>query len=172
MGTVFTLTPPVLMTGLFLVLGFALPIGFVFMVLIKRGLKNATVSIAALCITVGIFGTIIASSYQTNVEITESSLVVRCPPFAIKLVDRLDVIEVFIVDWNTNASYRPALRTGGTSFGSYKVGWFKLENGAPALLVTSSSKNLCIRTTEGYYLLLGPENFTRFLQAFNATFAS
>ena len=174
MSTVFPLPPPPLRIVLFLALGLTLPIGILLFRVVKHGFKNKNIisEIIALSFIMGIFGFFTACSYQINVEISQDELIVRCPPFGTKVVGKVNVIKAFVVDWNTNSSYRPVLRTGGTSLGSYKTGWFKLENGSPALLVSSSSKKLCIPTTEGYYLLLSPQGFTKFLETFKCTLAS
>ena len=64
-------------------------------------------------------------------------------------------------------------RTMGIGARGYKSGWFKLRNGRNALvLITETSKVLCIPTTSDYVLLLSaddPESLISALREGNAT---
>jgi len=158
---IFPLPPPLPLTILFLILGIVVPGTATLFLIVRHGAKNknalfgtAVFSIAAIA-----FGVFLMGSHQVNVQTCGPGLAVRCPPYADKVIGQEDIVRAFVVDWNTNSSFRPMLRTSGTAFGDYKVGWFKLENGYPALLMTSSSNNLCILTKEGYYVMLHVEPF-------------
>ena len=183
MSTHFPLAPPAIVTISFLTLGVLTPT-VAYLVWRKQGrawlLTHARVSwyttatglLVALMVLTALLGLLTASAYLTSIEIAPSKLVVAAPPLAHTVIYEEDIDEAFVADWDENTSLRPVVRTAGTSIGSYKTGWFKLNNGSPALLVTSSSVNLCIRTTQGVYLLLHPEDFAEFLEQFNNTLAS
>ena len=183
MSTHFPLAPPAIVTMSFLTLG-VLTATVAFLIWRKQGrawlLTHARVSsfttatglLAALTVLTALLGLLTASAYLTSIEIAPGKLVVAAPPLAHTVIHEGEIVEALVVDWDENTSFRPVTRTAGTSIGSYKTGWFKLNNGSPALLVTSSSKNLCIRTTQGLYLLLHPETFAEFLEQFNNTLAS
>ena len=183
MSTHFLLTPPAIVIISFLTLG-VLTAMVAFLIWRKGGrawlltyarsswLTTAARALVALTVLTALLGFLTASAYLTSIEITRGKLVVTAPPLAYTVIYEEEIVEAFVVDWDENTSLRPVIRTAGTSIGSYKTGWFKLNNGSPALLVTSSPKNLCIRTTQGLYLLLHPEDFAEFLEQFNNTLAS
>lgn len=73
------------------------------------------------------------------------------------------------VDLNASAEFRPRLRTWGTGLPGYQSGWFRLRNGEKALVyLTDRSKAIYVPTTEGYSLLLSPDDPDGFLQALKA----
>lgn len=158
---IFPLPPPLPLTALFLTLGIVIPGTTALFLIIRHGTgsKKALSSTVIFSIVAIAFGVFFVSSYQVEVQTCGSELTVRCPPYADKVIRQEDIVTAFVVDWNTNSSFKPITRTSGTAFGNYRVGWFKLENGYPALLITSSSNNLCILTKEGYYLMLHIEPF-------------
>lgn len=183
LSTHFPLAPPAIVTISFLTLG-VLTAMVAFLVWRKQGrawllthargswFATATGLLAALTVLTALLGFLAASAYLTSIEITRGKLVVAAPPLAHAVIYEEEIAEAFVADWDEDTSLRPVVRTAGTSIGSYKTGWFKLSNGSPALLVTSSSRNLCIRTTQGVYLLLHPEDFAELLEQFNNTLAS
>ena len=61
---------------------------------------------------------------------------------------------------------RPSRRSNGVGLSDLKLGWFKLENGEKALVFVSDAKRVVyIPTTEGYSLLLSPQDPDGFLNA-------
>ena len=63
----------------------------------------------------------------------------------------------------------PARRTMGTGLPGYQSGWFRLKNGEKALLyLTDRTKAVYVPTTEGYGLLLSPDDPDGFLGALAA----
>jgi hypothetical protein len=60
---------------------------------------------------------------------------------------------------------RPGLKTNGAAMPGYRAGWFRLRNGAKALVfLTDDSRVAYLPTTEGYALLLSvadPDSFIR-----------
>ena len=78
----------------------------------------------------------------------------------------LRVSEAQIVDASTHPFYRPTRKTSGSALPGYQTGWFKLANGEKALLYLSDRRRaVYIPTSEGYSLLLSPQNPDAFLTA-------
>ena len=72
--------------------------------------------------------------------------------------------EARLVDFNASPELRPNWRTAGTALGSYNSGWFRLKNGEKALLyLTTKTQVAYVPTTEGYSLLLSPQDPERFI---------
>lgn len=68
------------------------------------------------------------------------------------------------IDAATSAELRPTRRTMGTGMPGYRAGWFRLANGERALLyLTDASKAVYIPTTDGYSVLVSPEDPDGFL---------
>jgi hypothetical protein len=67
----------------------------------------------------------------------------------------LKLDEAVVTNLNTDKDHQPTLRTMGTGLPGYAAGWFKLRNGAKALLyVTDRSRVARIPTTEGYLVMV------------------
>lgn len=67
----------------------------------------------------------------------------------------LKLDEAVVTNLNTDTDHQPTRRTMGTGLPSYSAGWFKLRNGAKALLyVTDRTRVARIPTTEGYTVML------------------
>jgi hypothetical protein len=78
----------------------------------------------------------------------------------------LRLSEAQIVDAGSHPFYRPKRKTSGSALPGYYTGWFKLANGEKALLYLSDRRRaVYIPTTEGYSLLLSPQNPDAFLAA-------
>lgn len=70
-----------------------------------------------------------------------------------------------IVDLANTPELQPRWRTMGTAIPSYRAGWFRLRNGEKALLyVTDSRRAVYVPTTQGYSLLLSPQQPERFVE--------
>lgn len=64
-----------------------------------------------------------------------------------------------IVDLRTERALAPRTRTMGTAIPGYQAGWFRLNNGAKALLyLTDHTQAVYVPTTAGYDLLLSPRD--------------
>lgn len=67
----------------------------------------------------------------------------------------LKLDEAVAINLNTDKDHQPKWRTMGTGLPGYSAGWFKLRNGAKALLyVTDRTRVARIPTTEGYTVML------------------
>lgn len=97
---------------------------------------------------------------QTNV-IIDDTISVNTPPYAKAVIQREDIINVYVADWATDGELEPARRTNGTAMGNYRLGKFKLKNGESAIIMANSTRVLCIEL-EDKYLLLAPDNFEEF----------
>jgi hypothetical protein len=71
----------------------------------------------------------------------------------------LKFYEAVVTDLNADRDHQPTRRTMGTSLPGYSAGWFRLRNGAKALLyVTDRARVARIPTTEGYTLMLSVDD--------------
>lgn len=67
----------------------------------------------------------------------------------------LKLDEAVVINLNLDKDHQPKWRTMGTGLPGYAVGWFKLRNGAKALLyVTDRTRVARIPTTDGYTVML------------------
>ena len=74
--------------------------------------------------------------------------------------------EVRLVEPGSDPGLRTVRRTNGVALKSLRSGWFQLENGEKAFLwMTRDSRAVYVPTTEGYSLLVTPENPDQLLQA-------
>lgn len=64
----------------------------------------------------------------------------------------------------------PRRRTWGTGLPGYQAGWFRLQNGEPALLyLTDRARAVYVPTTAGYGVLLSPADPDAFLASLRTT---
>jgi hypothetical protein len=68
------------------------------------------------------------------------------------------------IDLSGDSDHRLALKTNGVNLPGYTAGWFRLGNGAKALVfVTDRSHVVYLPTTEGYSLVLSPQDPQAFI---------
>ena len=80
--------------------------------------------------------------------------------------DQIRAADARRVDFAAEPELAPKWRTMGTGLPGYQAGWFRLRNGAKALLyLTDRSRAVYVPTTAGYGLLLSPADPDRFLSA-------
>jgi hypothetical protein len=71
-----------------------------------------------------------------------------------------------IVDLDQERGLRPLLKLYGIGLPSYRSGWYRLRDGEKALVaLTRTNRVVYIPTSQGYALLLSPDNPTEFLAA-------
>jgi hypothetical protein len=64
-----------------------------------------------------------------------------------------------VVDLTQDPDLKPGWRTNGVGLPGYQSGWFSLKGGGKGLLfVTDKRRVLALPTTEGYTLLLSPQD--------------
>ena len=74
-----------------------------------------------------------------------------------------------VVNLATEGNLEPRRRTAGTAVPGYHSGWFRLRNGEKALLyLTERGRAVYVPTTEGYSLLLSPQDPDRFVDRVRA----
>jgi len=140
------------------------------LILIRRvkRCKSLTYLLTSLLIFFTLFFT---GLYMTCVTVDDERITVNVPVvFTSKSVWKDEVVRVFIIDWNSDESYRPSLIRLGVSLLEYKVGWFTFNNGRSALLISSSSRNLTVETKKGELILLSPSSFKDFTTSFKKVF--
>ena len=72
--------------------------------------------------------------------------------------------EARVIDLGVTYELEPTRRTAGTAVPGYQAGWFRLRNGEKALLyLTDRKRAVYVPTTQGYSLLLSPQEPERFL---------
>ena len=81
----------------------------------------------------------------------------------------LKLDEAVVTDLNTDRDHQPTRRTMGTGLPGYSAGWFRLRNGAKALLyVTDRTRVARIPTTEGYTVMLSVDDPAAFIAEIRA----
>lgn len=124
------------------------------------------IPLAIIVIVMGVASAFMLPAYFANITILEDELKVSIPPFASLSLSKGEIMRAFTVDWNIDNPYKPVLRTYGASFMGYKAGWFKLAKGEKAVILSVNPRNLALETKHGYYVILGPPDFNRFLETF------
>ena len=97
----------------------------------------------------------------------DSSYIRAATPLMFRVtIKKEDVDHIAVMDLSQAPELRPTLRTFGVGLPGYKLGWFKLANGAKAFLaVTSSNKAVVIELKDGTYVIMTPKNLSEFLTA-------
>lgn len=73
------------------------------------------------------------------------------------------------VDLTATPDLAPRWRTMGTGMPGYQAGWFRLKNGEKALLyLTDRARAVYVPTTQGYGVLVSPEDPDGFIRALKA----
>ena len=112
----------------------------------------------------------IAGSRTSTFTVSSDGLRIRGDLYGRTIpLDQLQAHAARRVDLRTVTELRPTLRTWGTGLPGYQSGWFRLANGERALLyLTDRSKAVHIPTTQGYGLLLSPNDPDAFVSALTA----
>jgi hypothetical protein len=85
----------------------------------------------------------------------------------------LQVRQARAFDGGVDSGHKPTSRTNGTGLPNYQSGWFQLANGSKALLfVTDWSKAVVVPTSDGFELIVSPEDPRAFLGALTRPGAS
>ena len=114
-----------------------------------------------------IVGTSLAGARSARFEISPSGLTLRGDLYGRTLApQQLRPENARRVDLGASPELTPKRRTLGTGLPGYQAGWFRLANGERALLyLTDRSRAVYVPTTDGYSLLLSPEDPDGFLSA-------
>jgi len=100
-----------------------------------------------------------------SIKVTGNKIVASSPIMYKVTIDRNNVASIEIVDLKKEPGLKPRIRTFGIGLPGYKLGWFKLANGAKAFLAVTSNNNeaVVIKLLNGTYVILSPKNFTGFI---------
>jgi len=114
-----------------------------------------------ICFALGIFFLTIKSS--GSIKITEDSMTLKA------ILSKTQVIETDKIQraWVGNlqdTEWRPISKSSGTSFGNFRTGWFRLQNGRKAFLVLQGERALFIEAENGRVFLIGVEDFNPFIR--------
>lgn len=136
----------------------------------KRGQAKSKKDLIAVIVLIGVTILMTVMLFiipSTNkITIRDNELTARFASAFTKIeITSEDIIDARIIDWNNEKDYEPMIRNMGTSTGDFKEGKFTLRNGANALIYTNTSKVLLIKLDDRY-LLLGPDDFTGFIEDF------
>jgi hypothetical protein len=78
----------------------------------------------------------------------------------------LQIAQARRVDLAATPDLAPRWRTMGTGMPGYQSGWFRLKNGEKALLyLTDRTRAVYVPTTQGYGVLVSPEDPDGFIRA-------
>jgi len=79
-------------------------------------------------------------------------------------VDRGEVVKCFVANLAVNQEFKPKLKINGWALPGFRLGWFRLENGAKAYLALNdpNSDAVILETSRGSYIILQPQDFTKF----------
>jgi len=101
-----------------------------------------------------------------TVTLTSEHLTAYSPVMIKVTVRKSDVVGIKVVNLSEHPELKPTIRTFGVGLPGYKLGWFKLANGARAFLaVTSSSKAVVMELKDGTYVIITPKDLSEFLTA-------
>ncbi len=105
-----------------------------------------------------------------RLEVDADSLTVRGTVYGRSIPRRELALEgMRLVDLEREPGLAPALRTNGVALPSYRVGWFKLQNGQRALCLLTNHKDvLYVPTRAGYALLVSVADGQKLMAALRA----
>lgn len=84
-------------------------------------------------------------------------------------IAKSDIISAAVIDYKTDPSLHPTIRTNGTAIGDYRLGWFVLANGKKAFIMTATPQAVAIELTDKY-VMVAPEDFDGFVKAVSDNF--
>lgn len=172
------MTPSPALTISYAALGMGLPTALVYK--LWRGPMELSRKVfgASICIFVlGLSSFLVVGSYSVYIGVTPNHLKIEAPPaFTSKTFTRVDVVRAFLIDLSRDEGYHPTNRAIALGWGEYRVGWYILNSGEKALIITEDRGQrpivLCLEMVEGYYIMISPSRFDEFLQVFNSTFTT
>ena len=120
-----------------------------------------------MAVLVAVLGMTLYAARHTTFEITPESLRIGAALYGRSIpLASVDRGAARAVDFTASPELRPRWRTSGVGLPGYLAGWCRLVDGEKALVfLTSREKAVYVPTTEGYALLLSPQDPTAFLSA-------
>ena len=121
-------------------------------------------------IAIGVLVLVSLASRSARFEVSSEGLRLRGDLYGRFIpAGALEIDKAHRVNFGASPELLPARRTMGTGLPGYQSGWFRLKNGEKALLyLTDRTKAVYVPTTEGYGLLLSPDDPDGFLGALAA----
>jgi hypothetical protein len=126
----------------------------------------------ALCVGIpgalaAVLGYVAYSSRGLTFEVSEEGLRIRGDLFGRRIpTSSLRLEDARLVDLKEAPEHRPSLRTCGAGLPGYSSGWFRLRDHGKALLfLTDRRRAVYLPTSDGYALLISPEDPEGFLAA-------
>ena len=77
--------------------------------------------------------------------------------------EQKDVVDIGVVDLREYSDLKPVTRTSGTGLPEYKLGWFRVANGAKAFLSVSPDRAVFIKLRDKRYVILIPGDIDEFV---------
>jgi len=143
---------------------FWLFVGFVFVIItafvfdmIMRGKPFLAISLTIPILL--IMYLLVLSPLKTRIVLSYEEIEIIAPPYARERIKKGNVKRVYLAKLKGNL--KPLVRWGGTSFRSYKVGWFRLRGSKLALIVACRTDVVCFEL-EDRLVLLSPNDFNSF----------
>lgn len=102
-----------------------------------------------------------------SIEVTAGEIQVRGSVYGRRIQrSSLDLEHARVIDLESAPELRPRWRTNGVGLPNYRVGWFRLRNGAKALcFLTRTDSVVYLPTKENYVLLLSTPEGAELLSA-------
>lgn len=122
--------------------------------------------ISLLLLIIGVMAAAMRGGTASRFEMTMDGLRLRGDMYGRTVPwSAIKAAESRVVDLAVTYELAPQRRTAGTAVPGYQAGWFRLRNGEKALLyLTDRKQAVYVPTTQGYSLLLSPQDPRRFLE--------
>ncbi|MET1159873.1 MAG: PH domain-containing protein [Thermoprotei archaeon] len=133
---------------------------YVFKILIPSYVWIFVVVIAIILVTVLLL--LVIPIVGFTIKVSRNSIIASSPIMYRITINRDSVERIYTADLDQHPELKPVIRTFGTAILGYKLGWFKLSNGAKAFLAISSNRVVVIELQDGTYVILSPENVEEF----------
>ncbi|MEO8255782.1 MAG: PH domain-containing protein [Acidobacteriota bacterium] len=116
---------------------------------------------------VGLLGRSVLAGSRARFELSDAGLQLRGDWYGrVISANQLRPASARRIDFSASPELAPQRRTMGTGLPGYQAGWFRLGSGEQALLyLTDRGKVVYVPTTNGYSLLLSPDDPEAFLAA-------
>ena len=98
-----------------------------------------------------------------KIEVKDSEIVISAPPLLKYSFKRNEIVSINTIDLSEHEEYKPTLREFGIGIPGYRIGWFKLANGAKAFLAVSSNEAVVFKLKNGTYVIITPKDVGNFL---------
>jgi len=123
------------------------------------------VTAAVTILGVAIFSASLFVFLNSDISLTGRYLEVKSPLFA-RTVDRKDVIwaDARMINSDQDFELLPKVRTNGIGLPGYAAGWFVLQNGTRAFLLTTDDPLIYLPVTDGSALVLSIDTSSTLFQ--------